>query len=167
MASLRSPVRCNFRAICRLASVLAYGLSLLIVYYAQPIAAKVYNDLCATQGTTFVEGLSVRSIGIIMIAIAVPLLLSRSNTLVVVNVIISLITVLAASALLSTAGNTPYECFTTSGTYEDHTSGLEGFSFWLVAVVFFSYVLLLIDLVIWAIRKLASRTRPEGDEVIE
>jgi hypothetical protein len=37
-------VRCNFRAICRLASVLANGLSLLIFYYAQPIAAKVYND---------------------------------------------------------------------------------------------------------------------------
>jgi hypothetical protein len=57
MASLRSPPCAATSPICRLASVLAYGLSLLIFYYAQPIAAKVYNDLCAIQGTTFVDGL--------------------------------------------------------------------------------------------------------------
>jgi len=56
MASLRSPVRCNFRAICRLASVLAYGLSLLIVYYAQPIAAKVYNDLVRPKVRHLLKG---------------------------------------------------------------------------------------------------------------
>jgi len=153
MLSLQSLVRRHFRAGFRLASAVAYGVSFFIAHYVQPIAAKAYNDLCALQGMTFGDGLPVREIEIFAIALAVLLLLARSNILVVVNLIGSLITVLGASTLLSTAGNTPYECFTSQGTYEDNTSGLYGFGFWLVAVVFLSYIALLIDLLIWAIRK--------------
>jgi hypothetical protein len=49
----------NIRVICRLASLLLLGLSLLIVHHAQPIVAQAYNDLCSSQGMTFGEGLSV------------------------------------------------------------------------------------------------------------
>jgi hypothetical protein len=33
---------------------------------------------------------------------------------------------LGAASLLSTAGNTPFECFTTMGSYEDHLDCEEG-----------------------------------------
>lgn len=102
---------------------------------------------------TFGDALPVREIEIFAIALAFLLLLARSNILVIVNLIVSLITLWGASTLLSTAGNTPYECFTSQGTYEDNTSGLYGFGFWLVAVIFLSYVVLVIDLLNWTIRK--------------
>jgi hypothetical protein len=149
------------RTMCRLASLLAYGLALLIVHHVHPIAAKAYDDLCSRQGITFGEGHSVRDLGITIIVFAVPLFLARSNALIVANLIVSVATILGASALLYSAGNTPYECFTTMGTYEDHTSGLEGFEFWLVVAAFFSYVLLLIDLAIWSVKRLAAfRAQP-------
>jgi len=135
------------------------GLSLVIFHHVQPIAAKVYNDLCAAEGITYPVGPTNEGLGITMIAVAVPLLLARSNVLIVVNLITSFITVFGAGTLPSTAGDTSYECFTSSGTYEDHTSGLEGFDFWLAAVVFFSYVFLLLDLIVCAIMKaVAFRT---------
>jgi hypothetical protein len=86
----------------------------------------------------------------------VPIFLARSNALIVANLIVGLTTILGASALLHTAGNTPYECFTTMGMYEDNTSGLDGFEFWLVVAAFFSYVLLLIDLAIWSVKRLIA-----------
>jgi hypothetical protein len=159
MFSLRSAARGQFRTICRSASLLAMGLSLLIFHHVQPIAAKVYNDLCAMQGITYGVGMAVEGLGITMLAVAVPLLLARSNVLIVVNLITGLITLFGAGTLLSTAGDTPYECFTSGGTYEDHTSGLEGFDFWLTAMVFFAYVFLLIDLIVWAIIKAVAFRR--------
>jgi hypothetical protein len=141
------------RSIGRLASVSAYGISFLIVHHVQPVAAKAYNDLCASQGMTFGEGESVGALIIFMILIAAPLVFTRSNGLIVVNFTIGLLTLLGAHGLLSTAGDTPYECFTQAGTYEDHTSGLEGFGFWILIAIFFSYVVLLIDLIVWAAKK--------------
>jgi hypothetical protein len=99
---------------------------------------------------------SVRDLGITIIVFAVPLFLARSNALIATNLIIGLTTISAASVLLYTAGNAPYECFTTMGTYEDHTSGLDGFELWLVAAAFFSYVLLVIDMAIWSVKRLIA-----------
>jgi hypothetical protein len=171
MFSLQSIVRRHFRAGFRLASAVAYGVSLFIAHYVQPIAAKAYNDLCALQGMTFGDGPSVQELGFFAIALAVLLLLARSNVLIVINLIVSLITVLGASTLLSSAGNTPYECFTSQGTYEDNTSGLFGFGFWLVVVVFLSSIVLVIDLLIWAIRKAiafrtAARSSPSASPIL-
>jgi hypothetical protein len=145
-----------FRTTCRLVSLVTYGLSLLILHHAQPIAAKAYNDLCSSQGMTFYESYSVRYLGITIIVIAVPLFLARSKALIATNLIIGLTVTSAATALLYTAGNTPYECFTTMGTDEDHTSGLEGFEFWFVVATFFSYVLLMADLAIWSAKRLIA-----------
>jgi hypothetical protein len=114
-----------FRTVCRLASLVSYGLSLLILHHVHPIAAKAYDDLCSRQGITFGDGHSVRDLGITIIVFAVPLFLARSNALIATNLIIGLTIILAASSLFSTAGNTPYECFTTMGIYEDRTSGLD------------------------------------------
>jgi hypothetical protein len=105
---------------------------------------------------TFYESYSVRYLGITIIVIAVPLFLARSKALIATNLIIGLTVTSAATALLYTAGNTPYECFTTMGTDEDHTSGLEGFEFWFVVATFFSYVLLMADLAIWSAKRLIA-----------
>jgi len=77
---------------------------------------------------------------IALIVFAVPLLLARSYALIFVNLTVASITVVAAGSLLVTAGDTPYECFTQAGTYEDHTSGLDGFELWLMFAAFLSCV---------------------------
>jgi hypothetical protein len=145
-----------FRTVCRLASLVAYGLSLFILDHVHPIAAKAYDDLCSSQGTTFGAAHSVREFVIAAIIFAVPLFLARSNALIATNLIIGLVTISAASLLLHTARNTPYECFTTMGTYEDHTSGIDGFEFWLIVAAFSCYVLLVIDLAIWGVKRLIT-----------
>jgi hypothetical protein len=127
------------------------------------MAAKAYNDLCSSQGTTFGEGLSVYFLGVTLIIIALPLFLARSNALVLANLIAGLITICSAGLLLGTAANTPYECFTQAGTYEDNTSGLAGFEMWLVFAALLSYVLLVVDLAIWSVRKLIASQRPPGE----
>ena len=113
------------------------GFRSSFVHHVHPIAAKAYDDLCSSQGVTFGEGHSVRDLGITIVVFAVPIFLARSNALIVANLIVGLTTILGASALLHTAGNTPYECFTTMGMYEDNTSGLDGFEFWLVVAACF------------------------------
>jgi len=120
------------------------------------MAAKAYNDLCANKGIQFHAGEPVQNLVVALIVFAVPLLLARSYALVFANLTITSITLLTAGALLVTARDTPYECFTQAGTYEDNTSGLEGFEFWLLFAAFFSYVLLLIDLAIWGARRLIA-----------
>lgn len=156
MSLLQSLSRGYFRAGFRMASGLAYSVSLFIAVYVQPIATRAYNDRCAAQGVTFEAGLSASDIGLSAIAIAILLLLSRSNILVIGNLIISLIMVWSASKLFSTAGSAPFECFTRHGPYEDRTSGLEEFWFWLVAVILLSYFALLVDLLFWIIIKTAA-----------
>jgi hypothetical protein len=148
-----------FKAICRLTSLACYGLSLVIAHHVQPIAAKAYNDLCASQGITFGEGPSINALGITLLVLAFPLLLARSRILAVVNLGLGLITMSGAIALLRTAGDIPYECFTTMGTYEDNTSGLAGFGMWVFYVALLSYVFLLVDLAIWCISKLIQLKR--------
>jgi hypothetical protein len=95
-----------FRPVFRLVSLQANGFALLIVYYVQPIAAKAYNDLCASQGVTFGDGRSVQSLCITMALVSVPIIVARSNILIVGNLAVSLITVLGAISLYKTAGNT-------------------------------------------------------------
>jgi hypothetical protein len=148
-----------FRPVFRLVSLQANGFALLIVYYVQPIAAKAYNDLCASQGVTFGDGRSVQSLCITMALVSVPIIVARSNILIVGNLAVSLITVLGAISLYKTAGNTPYECFTVGGIYEDRTSGLDGFDFWHLVVIFLSCFFLLIDLTIWSVSEVVSRYR--------
>jgi hypothetical protein len=149
--------RRHLRTGSRLASLLAYGLSFVILAHVQPIAAKAYNDLCASQGMSFGEGEAIRTLAITLIVIAVPLGLARSSILVYGNLIISLLILLCAYRLLSTAGNTPYECFTQAGTYEDNTSGIDDFEWGLAVVVAVSYLCLLVDLAIWMMQKGFSR----------
>jgi hypothetical protein len=141
----------------RLASSLFYALSLLIVYHAYPIAAHAYNSLCSMQGMRFAERPSASAFGVAMIIFAVPLLLSRGNFAIAANFILSSITIAGALSLLETAGAAPYECFTSQGTYDDNTSGLSGFEFWLLFAAFLMYVFLLSDLTALVVREISRR----------
>jgi hypothetical protein len=151
--TMTSTVRRYVRSISRLICVLAYGLSLIVAHHVQPIVAKAYNDVCAVQGVTYGSGDSVQTLLLAFAILSTVILLSRSTTLIVVNLIVSSITLLGAVGLLFTARNTPYECFTTMGTYEDHTSGLEGFGFWVAVVCGALVMLLCVDLAVWIVKK--------------
>jgi hypothetical protein len=139
----------TFGRVCRIGCVLAYVLSLGIVHHVQPIAAKAYNDLCSVRGITFPEGYSVLQLGLAATMLALPALLVRSRVAVALNLLLGLATLSVAMTLFATAGNTPYECFTANGWYEDRTSGLDDFELRLMVVALLSYVVLLFDLAIY------------------
>ena len=141
----------------RLATLAAYGVSLIFLHYAELLAEKVYDDLCTSEGITFGKPTSIMVLAAILFVFSVPTLLARSRALIVANLATSLITAGGAVLLLFTASDTPYECFTMGGTYEDHTSGLPEFTFWGIFVLLLSFALLAIDLSVWAIRKVRAR----------
>ncbi|WP_128970442.1 hypothetical protein [Bradyrhizobium tropiciagri] len=97
----------NLKVPLRLTPLLFYGLSVPIVRYAYPIAAKAYNDLCSSQGMTFGEGLSASHLGIALVIVSLPLFLARGNALVLANLTIGLVTICGAGSVLHTAANTP------------------------------------------------------------
>jgi hypothetical protein len=140
----------------RLATLAAYGGSLILLHYAELLAEKVYNDLCSREGITFGEPMSAMSLAFVLVALFLPTLLARSRALIVANLAASLITAGGAVLLLFTASHTPYECFTMGGTYEDHTSGLGEFALWGAFVLLLSFALLFIDLSVWAFKNVAA-----------
>lgn len=146
----------KYRTVCRFVSLIAYGLSLLAFHFAEPIAAKAYNDLCSSQGINFHPSEPVKFLFMGLVVFAIPLFLTSSNALILANVALASMTALIVSGLLITAGDIPYECFTQAGTYEDHTSGLDGTEMWLLFAICLSYVFLAIDLIIWCTRKLLA-----------
>lgn len=149
----------------RFASLLFYSLSLLIFYCAQPIAAKAFNDLCSSQGITFHDSETTKVLIAAFVLVVPPIFLGRSSALVTTNLILGAITIFVAGSLLGTAANTPYECFTQAGTYEDHTSGLDGSEMWFTLAAALSYFLLTIDLAVWSVRKLANLRRSPANRI--
>lgn len=132
--------------------------SLIFLHHAQLLAEKVYDDLCSREGITFAEPTSAIGLALIIVVFSVPTLLARSRALVVANLTASLVTVGSAALLLFTASDTPYECFTMGGDYEDHTSGLLEFELWGAFVLLLSSALLFIDLSLWALKKVTTRS---------
>jgi hypothetical protein len=140
----------------RLVAISAYALSLFIFYWVHPIAEKAYNDLCRVHGMTFAERPSLQFLSAVMLVIAIPALLARSKILTIVNAIVGIQILFVACMLFSTVSNTPYQCFTSFGTYEDHTSGLNDFEMWFFFATVFSYVLLFADLGIWSMKRVLA-----------
>jgi hypothetical protein len=141
-----------------LATLAAYGGSLIFVHYAELLAEKVYDDLCSREGIAFAKPMSATSLVLIMVVFSVPTLLARSRALIVANLTASLITAGGAVLLLFTASKIPYECFTSGGDYEDHTSGLGEFTLWGAFVLLLSFALLFIDLSVWALKEGTTRS---------
>jgi hypothetical protein len=142
----------------RLTTLAAYGASLIFLHLAELFAEKVYDDLCSPEGITFGKPMPVMTLALVMVVFSIPPLLARSRAVIVASLTMSLITAGWAMLLLSTASDTPYECFTMGGTYEDHTSGLGGFELWAAFVLLLSFTLLFIDLSMWAVKKVTTRS---------
>lgn len=149
----------SFAIRCRLATLTAYGGSLIIFHHAELLAGQVYDALCSREGIMFAKPTSATSLAWTMVLFSVPPLLARGRPLILFNLAAGLLTAAASGLLLSTASGTPYECFTMGGSYEDHTSGLDEFMLWGAFVLVSSFILLFIDLLIWAARKLAAARR--------
>ena len=119
MPALPDMPRCSaldsFTVKCRLATLAAYGVSLIFLHYAESLAEKVYDDLCSSEGITFAKPTSVLSLVVVLVVFSVPTLLARSRAVIVANLTTSLITAGGAVLLLFTASDTPYECFTMGG----------------------------------------------------
>jgi hypothetical protein len=145
----------SFAVKCRFLTLTAYGGSLILSHHAELLTERVYNGLCSNEGITFAKPTTAVTLALIMAVFSVPAILARSRALIVSNLAVSLITAGAATVLLFTASDTPYECFTMGGTYEDHTSGLGEFELWGAFVSMVSFALLVIDLSIWTSRKVA------------
>ena len=124
---------------CRLLTLSAYGGSLILLHQAELVAGKVYNELCSMEGIRFGKPMSATTLILAMVGLSVPTLLARSRALVVTNLAAGVITIGGAVLLLFTASDTPYECFTMGGDYEDHTSGLGEFGLWGAFVFLLSF----------------------------
>ena len=147
----------SYWRIVRVLGAVAYGVALFIYYRAEPVAAAAYDKLCGAQGASYGDRESAGFLLITLLVLLFPLVAARSRIAVTACVALSLITLVGALGLLVTAGDTPYECFTQAGTYEDHTSGLEGFSWWVGGVVLLTWVAALVDLTIWSALKVIGR----------
>jgi len=146
-----------FRIIFRLATLVAYSGSLILLHHAEFLAESVYDNLCSREGIAFDKPISATGLALVMVVLSIPTVLARSRALIAANLVASLFTVAGALLLLSTASDTPYECFTMGGTYEDHTSGLGEFALWGGFVMFASFALLFTDLSVWAVKKVKHR----------
>jgi len=111
-----------FRIIFRLATLVAYSGSLILLHHAEFLAESVYDNLCSREGIAFDKPISATGLALVMVVLSIPTVLARSRALIAANLVASLFTVAGALLLLSTASDTPYECFTMGGTYEDHTA---------------------------------------------
>lgn len=144
----------HYKIILRIFGLVLYALSLPVPHHLYPIAAKAYDELCSSQGMVFVDAPPSFAQDVITIVIlAVPLVFARSTVVVATNAIFALVTASMAAHLFKTAGNTPYECFTINGWYQDRTSGLDDFEWWILSAGVFSCILLLADWSIWLVRK--------------
>lgn len=144
----------------RLGGVLAYGLALLVGFYGASLASSAYYKVCEKE-VSWAAPDPLREVGfalIIIVVVMLPTLLARSNALVKVNLCLGLLTALFAFLLLSTAATLPDECYSSGGSYEDHVSRVPEFTFYLIFVAVISYVFVLLDWLIWAVRKLGVRS---------
>jgi hypothetical protein len=141
----------------RLATLAAYGSSLIFLHCAEFLAEKVYDDLCLREGIRFAKPMSAMSLVLIMVVFSLPTLLARSRALIIANLTASLITAGGAVLLLFTASDIPYECFTMGGDYEDHTSGLTEFTLWGAFILLLSFAFLFVDLSVWALKRVMPR----------
>jgi hypothetical protein len=150
------------RPLCRAVSLLAYGLTGPLYAYASGVMLAAYNDVCP-PGNRFLERESADDAALstlIMLAVFVlPVLLSRSNVVIGVNLVASLLALLLAVRLPFIAQTPPYQCVTQGGSYEDHVSGLPEFELYLLFILFLSYILLLIDWGVWTARLLPRAFR--------
>jgi hypothetical protein len=134
-------------------------LAALIYYHAGALALDTYNEACAI-GDRFVDSFQdpPSTLTWALLILAMPVLFARSGLLIKTNAVFSLVTLLCAAHLFISTKTLPDECVTTSGTYEDHASGLGEFVLFVLLVILLSYVFAAIDLLTWGVRLLVAGT---------
>ena len=113
---------------------------------------EAYNAFCA-PGNRFFE-LSEASFTSALISIAIlalPVVLSRTNVVLGINLTFSLFALIATARLPFTAQTSPYECASSGGAYADRVSGIPELELLLILFLFLSYVLLFLDWGVWGV----------------
>jgi hypothetical protein len=110
------------------------------------LVAKAYNEACSHEALAWpVPDVgfwpSLLAVGVFGLIVLLPIACSRSNSVVVMNLFLTTVTLLWAYRLQATAGTPPYyNCYTNAGAYEDHVSGLPEFDLWALLVFIVFYV---------------------------
>src|SRR5262245_38206406 len=158
--SMRRQVRYLIRA-CSLGT---FALTGPLVHQATIVAARAYNDLCFNEAPLW--RVPVGSIWLALgvgLIVLLPMICSRSNSVVVMILILSIVTFVLACRLQLTAGTPPYECYSHNRTYEDRVSGLRDYDTWALLVLIVLYVTFLVDWLVWFIRRMRVFPGLRGD----
>ena len=124
------------------------------------LAAKAYNEACSHEALAWpVPDVGIWSsllyVGVFGLIVLPPIACSRSNSVIGMNLFLSIVTLLWACRLQATAGTPPYyNCYTNAGTYEDQVSGVREYDTWALLVFIVLYVAFFVDWLIWFIRQL-------------
>jgi len=144
----------DVKYLIRAFSLGAFALTGPFVAQATIVAAKAYNDLCFNEAPLWrvPDGSIWLSLGVGLVVL-LPMICSRSNSVVGMNLFLSIVTLLLACRLQVTAGTPPYECYSHNGTYEDHVSGLRDYDTWALLVFIVLYVAFFVDWLVWFIQR--------------
>ena len=159
------------RPLGRAIGLLAGFLIERIHAYASHVMLEAYNAFRA-PGNRFFE-LSEPRFTSALISIAIltlPVVLSRTNVVLGINLAFLLFALIIAARLPFTAQTSPYECASSGGAYSDRVSGIPEFELLLIFLLFLSYVLLFLDWGVWVVislkrvfRRPAPAALPDND----
>jgi hypothetical protein len=155
----------HVKYLIRACSLGAFALSGPLHTQAMTLAAKAYNEACSHEALAWpVPDVGVWSsmlvAGVVGLLVLLPTVCSRSNSVVGMNLFLSIVTLLLACRLQATAGTPPYyNCYTNAGTYEDHVSGLMEFDLWVTLALMVLYMAFFVDWLVWSIRRMGACIR--------
>jgi hypothetical protein len=154
----------HVKYLIRACSLGAFALTGPLAAQATIVAAKAYNDLCFNEAPLWrtPDGSIWLSLGVGLVVL-LPTICSRSSSVVVMNLFLSIVTLLLACRVQATAGTPPYECFSHNGTYEDRVSGLRELDLWGSLILIVLYVAFVVDWLVWFIRRMGAFLGLIGD----
>jgi len=148
----------HVKYLIRASSLGAFALTGPLHTQAMALAAKAYNEACSHQALAWPVpdvGIwsSLLAVGVFGLIVLLPMVCSRSNSVIGMNLVLSIATLVLACRLQVTAGTPPYECYSHNGTYEDRVSGLSEFDLWALLVLIVFYVAFFVDWLVWFVRR--------------
>jgi len=150
----------HVKFLIRACSLGAFSLTGPLLLQANVLAAKAYNEACSHVALAWPVpevGIwsSLLAVGVVGLIVLLPLACSRSNSVIGMNLVLSITMLVLACRLQATAGTPPYyNCYTNAGTYEDHVSGLGDYDMWALLVLIVLYVTFFVDWLAWFIRRM-------------
>jgi len=156
MTLYRTAVRTHLPLIGRIVSLLAFAAAGTMYVKAWPIAFDAYNAVCPPGDRIFTPGnrelfqselieQTMMSVGVF----ALPVLLARSRIAVGANFVAAVLVLLLSLGLSHSAATPPYQCATSFGSYEDHSSGIPEFELFAMLLLLLIYLTAVVDLLVW------------------